>query len=164
MSAADADMRDRPPLPQNAERLEGSIGWAPRQGEVRQKDHTRANLRAKRLRRELTPSEKKLWRYLRDEPDAHFRKQVAMGAFVFDFAEYGARLLIELDGGIHALPENALRDAKKSEAARAAGFKLLRLTNNDIWTRPDWVLDQVRIFLKAPHPLPPPHQGAGDES
>jgi very-short-patch-repair endonuclease len=140
-------------------------GWAPGSSDgPRQKDRTRTKLRAQHLRKELTPSEKKLWRYLRDEPDAHFRKQVAVGDFVFDFAEYGARLLIELDGGIHALPENALRDARKDEAARVAGFKLLRLTNNDIWTRPDWVLDQVRMFLKAPHPLPPPREGAGDES
>ena len=73
-------------------------------------------------------------------------------------------MLLELDGGIHELPENAVRDQRKTQAATAAGFDLLRLTNNDVWTRPDWVLDQVRIFLKAPHPLPPPREGAGEES
>jgi very-short-patch-repair endonuclease len=101
---------------------------------------------------------------LREEPNARFRRQVALREWVYDFGDFGARLLIELDGGIHELPGNALRDQKKSQAAEAAGFDLLRLTNDDVWTRPDWVLDQVRVYLKAPHPLPPPRKGEGEES
>lgn len=140
-----------------------SNGWSPRVGEHRQKEHKRANSRARRLRKALTPSEKKLWRMLRELPDAHFRKQVALGDFVYDFAEYRARLLIELDGGVHDWPDVALRDLTKAEAAKAAGFNLLRLNNDDVWSRPDWVLDQVRQALRIPHPLPPPHKGEGEK-
>ncbi len=139
-----------------------SLGWSPNLEETRQKDFVRANQRARRLRRELTTSEKKLRRLLRDEPNVHFRKQVAVNEYVYDFAEFGTRLLIELDGGVHDLPENAVRDAAKTLNAKRAGFNLLRLTNDDVWTRPDWVLDQIRVYLKAPHPLPPPRQGAGE--
>jgi 5-methyltetrahydrofolate--homocysteine methyltransferase len=100
---------------------------------------------------------------LREEPNARFRRQVAIRDWVYDFAEFGSRLLIELDGGIHELPENAVRDLKKDEAAKIAGFNLLRLTNNDVWSRPDWVLDQLRIYLRAPHPPAPSPQGRGGE-
>ena len=112
----------------------------------------------------MTPSEQKLWKLIRNEPNTHFRKQVAIDQVVFDFAELSSRLLIELDGGIHDLHEVAERDEAKSTHAHSAGFKLLRLKNNDVWARPDWVLDRVRLLLHAPHPLPPPREGAGDES
>ena len=142
-------------------RGEGSGGWAPAFGEARQKDMTRVNERARRLRREQTPSEQQLWKLLRHVSGAHFRRQAAVGPFVFDCADFGARLLIELDGGVHSLPDVALRDQAKSEWARVQGFKLLRLTNHDVWNRPDWLLDQVRAVRNAPHPCPSP-QGGGE--
>jgi len=155
-------MRDHIPLPSSNER-EGSLGWRTGDDQTRQREFVRANTRAKRLRKDLTPSEKKLWKLLREEPDAHFRKQVAIDGLVFDFAEYGSRVLIELDGGIHALPDVALRDEQKNEHAKRSGFKLLRLNNRDVWDRPDWVIGQVRLILNAPHPPTPSPQGRGGE-
>ena len=144
-------------------RADGSIGWGPNAGQTRQREFKRANDRAKRLRKEMRPSEKALWKLLRDIPDAHFRKQVAIDHRVFDFAEFGARLLIELDGAVHDMPDVALRDAEKQKRAEHAGFNVLRLTNADVASRPEWALEQVRIFLRAPHPLPPPRKGEGEE-
>jgi very-short-patch-repair endonuclease len=161
--AATSDMRDHIPIPDSADPREGLASWGPAFGKTRQTEFVRANLRAKRLRREMTPSEKKLWKLLREESGAHFRKQVAIDNLVFDFADYSSRLLIELDGGIHALPDVALRDEQKSQHALNAGFKLLRLTNKDVWERPDWVIGQVRHFLNAPHPPTPSPQGRGGE-
>src|SRR5262245_25279665 len=76
-------------------------GWAPAFGEDRQKDHTRTKLRASRMRKDMTPSEKELWKLLRSIEGVTFRRQVAIGDYVFDFGCYGARLLIEIDGSIH---------------------------------------------------------------
>ena len=56
----------------------------------------------------------------------------------------------------------ALRDDVKAAYARRHGFELLRFNNTDVWSRPDWVLDQVRAYLLAPHPLPPPRKGEGE--
>src|SRR5690606_22123709 len=85
-------------------------GWAAATGEERQKDRVRTNLRARRLRREMTSSEKELWKLLRTIKGRTFRRQAAIGDFVFDFACYGARLLIEIDGSIHRLPEVQAND------------------------------------------------------
>ncbi|GAN00206.1 hypothetical protein U91I_03871 [alpha proteobacterium U9-1i] len=164
MSAPAGHMRDDIPPPESASRQEGSIGWGARLGQVRQREFTKANARAKRLRHEMTPSEKAFWRMLREIPDTHFRKQVAIDDRVFDFAEFGARLLIELDGAVHDRPEVAAFDADKQERAKRAGFRVLRVTNADVAHRADWVIEQVCICLKAPHPLPPPREGAGEES
>src|SRR5262245_49008095 len=74
---ADDDARaDRIPPPESADRTEGSLGW--NGDRTRQRDFTRTNARAKRLRREMTPAENALWALLRAIPDAHFRKQAAV--------------------------------------------------------------------------------------
>ncbi|MBX3430600.1 MAG: DUF559 domain-containing protein [Hyphomonadaceae bacterium] len=139
-------------------------GWAPDPNEgPRQKDRTRTKLRAKELRKELTPSEKKLWHLLREIEGVRFRKEVPIGDYVFDFACYGARLLIEIDGSIHERADVQANDQAKAIYAATQGFRLLRLQNNDVWDRPAWVVAQVRARLDAPHPPTPSPQGRGGE-
>jgi hypothetical protein len=42
---------------------------------------------------------------------------------------------------------------------------VLRFTNAEVDGRPDWVLEQVRLVLRAPHPpAPAPQGGGGGES
>ena len=156
--------QDDPPSPmRRGGRGRGAGGWAPAFGEARQKDQTRANARAKSLRSDQTESEKKLWRLLQqlNKEGAHFRRQVAIDHLVFDFGDYSARLLVELDGAIHRREDVTARDAHKGAVALRAGFKFLRLENRDVWDRPDWVVDRVRAVHGAPHPQPPPRQGEG---
>src|SRR5690606_24658508 len=69
----------------------------------RQRDFKKANQRAQRLRLKPTPAERRLWSMLRKIDGRHFRRQTPLGVYVFDFAEMSARLLIEVDGGIHDL-------------------------------------------------------------
>ena len=95
----------------------------------RQRDFTTANARAKRLRREMTPAEKRLWALLRKIDGRHFRKQAAIGPYVFDFAEMGARLIVEVDGGIHHMPAVEARDQIKESWAVGQGFRVLRIPN-----------------------------------
>lgn len=138
-------------------------GWAPALGEERQKDRARTKLRARRLRKEMTPSEQRLWTLLRSIEGHTFRSQPQIGDYVFDFGCYGARLLIELDGSIHRLPEVQANDKAKTIYAVKQSFRVLRFANNDVWDRPQWVIDQVRARLDAPHPPTPSPQGGGGE-
>ena len=155
--------------PSPARAREIGHGWSPDANDVeRQKDHVRTKLRAQRLRREMTSSEKVLQKLLRTIEGARFRKQVPLGDYVFDFGWYAARVLIEIDGSIHRMPEVQANDKAKTIYAATQGFRVLRFENNDVWDRPAWVVSQVRETLNAgvsdrPPPLAPPHQGAGDE-
>jgi very-short-patch-repair endonuclease len=138
--------------------------WAPEFGEDRQKDHARTKLRARRQRKEMTSSEKELWKLLRSIDGHTFRRQPAIGDYVFDFASYGARLLIEIDGSIHERDDVKANDKAKEVHAITQGFRVLRFANNDVWDRPAWVIAQVRARLSAPHPPTPSPQGRGGES
>ncbi len=138
-------------------------GWAPAHGEDRQKDHARTKLRARRLRKEITSSESELWKLLRSIQDQTFRRQPAIGDYVFDFAHYGARLLIEIDGSIHERADVKANDKAKEIYAITQGFRVLRFENNDVWDRPAWVVAEVRARLFAPHlPTPSPQRRGGE--
>ncbi|MGD9966451.1 MAG: endonuclease domain-containing protein [Hyphomonadaceae bacterium] len=160
--------RDDAPTPGERAKKLGQ-GWSPEPNDAaRQKDRTRTKLRAQRLRREMTSSEKALQKLLSTIEGSHFRKQVAVDDYVFDFGWYSARVLIELDGSIHRLPEVQANDKAKTVHAIANGYRLLRFANDDVSSRPGWLLTQVREALNAnasdrPPPLAPPRKGAGDE-
>ncbi|OQW56473.1 MAG: hypothetical protein A4S17_13820 [Proteobacteria bacterium HN_bin10] len=133
-------------------------GWAPEFGEKRQKDFSRSNERAREMRREPTPAEEAMWKLLRllNREGAHFRRQLALAHYVFDFGDYRARLLIEIDGRAHDDPEVSKRDALKEAHARKNGFRVLRLTNAEVIGRASWAIEQVRDALEnsnAPSPL-----------
>jgi very-short-patch-repair endonuclease len=95
----------------------------------RQRHHPSANARAKRLRREPTVAEARLWKLLRKLDGFHFRRQLALGSYVFDFGDHGHKLLIELDGGIHDLPEVQKRDRAKEAIAQTQGDHIVRRPN-----------------------------------
>ncbi|HET9811197.1 MAG TPA: DUF559 domain-containing protein, partial [Sphingomicrobium sp.] len=61
--------------------------------------------RARHMRRELTPAERKLWYALRAKRfnGAKFRRQLVVGRYIADFAcRIPTMLVIELDGDTHA--------------------------------------------------------------
>ena len=111
--------------------------------------------RAKRLRAEPTKYEQKLWDLLRAKrPDqTHWRRQVVIGGYVYDFGCHGLGLLVEVDGGVHNLPDVQARDVLKAETAQAHGYRLIRLQNEEVLR-----IETAQYFdkyakTKAPPPL-----------
>ena len=77
--------------------------------------------RARRLRRDATEAEKLLWRRLREAfPDAKFRRQSPVGPYIADFLSFGHELIVEVDGGQHALQTE--RDARRTAFLEGQGF------------------------------------------
>jgi very-short-patch-repair endonuclease len=66
--------------------------------------------RARRLRRDMTLAERKLWWHLRRVPLAHshFRRQATIGPYFVDFTFHALKLVIEVDGGQHISPSTFL--------------------------------------------------------
>ena len=135
-----------------------------------------AILRARTLRRDMTPQERKLWRALKENfPNAHFRKQVPMGLYTADFAWHTAKLVIEVDGGQHGTDAGRSHDTVRTRYIEAQGYRVVRFWNTDIDHNLEGVLaiiadavaDTAQDFSAAdaagPHPNPP-HKGEGNLS
>jgi very-short-patch-repair endonuclease len=104
---------------------------------------------ARRLRRNATDAERRLWQGLRRKEVGgfRFRRQVPLGGFVADFASFDARLIIEVDGATHSADEELARDAARTMALTAQGFALLRFTNEEVFHNLDGVLETIRLKL-----------------
>ena len=93
---------------------------------------------ARKLRKNPTEAEKRLWSRLRGEQlGVRFTRQYPIGNAVVDFACRTLRLAIELDGGQHADSEV---DAVRTRMIEAQGYRVIRFWNNDVLGNTDGVL------------------------
>ena len=99
----------------------------------------------RRLRRNKTEAEDRLWLRLRNRQleSAKFRFQTQVGDFVPDFLCSDAMLIVELDGGQHS-PD---ADAARTFALEAAGYTVFRFWNNDVMANTDGVPEGIRLAL-----------------
>jgi len=99
---------------------------------------------ARRSRGTPTTTEAALWSLLRDRRlhGIKFRRQVPIGPYVADFACHALKLIIEADGGVHRLREEA--DANRDAWLAEAGYTVLRFDNSAILGNPNVVFDAVR--------------------
>ena len=106
-------------------------GGAQRRGEYMKHNRQNEEL-ARQLRREMTPWERKLWYcFLKDYP-VRFQRQKCIDNFIADFYCFQAKLVIELDGGGHYNPENAMKDGQRTKILENYGLKVIRFCNTDI--------------------------------
>ncbi|MGZ3275928.1 MAG: endonuclease domain-containing protein [Caulobacteraceae bacterium] len=102
--------------------------------------------RARHLRREMTLAEQTLWKALR-KPDLGFRRQVPIGRHIVDFAHLRARLIVEVDGGWHDLPEKELHDALRDAWLKSQGYRVVRFRNQQVVDDPSTVVEAIRTLL-----------------
>ena len=97
------------------------------------KDYNKSNIPlAKALRKNMTPWERKLWYdFLRNYP-VRFQRQKAIGNYIVDFYCAKAGLVIELDGGGHYTPEQAIKDEQRTKDLESMKLSVARICNLDI--------------------------------
>jgi very-short-patch-repair endonuclease len=100
---------------------------------------------ARKLRRDMTEAEERLWYFLRDRrlQGEKFVTQFQIGNYVADFACRSARLAVEVDGGQHSLE----RDAARTAAIEKFGYRVIRFWNNNVLADTDSVLEAIRQEL-----------------
>ena len=115
---------------------------------------------ARQLRREETPSEKRLWAALRGRRLAglKFRRQHAFERFILDTFCVEHRLAVEVDGDVHADPAQAAYDAERAQYLKEHGIRVLRFSNDEIAADLDGVLKRIVAACVGLEPAPPtPH-------
>ncbi len=101
--------------------------------------------RARRLRKEMTNAERKLWSYLRgDQLGVRFRRQAPIGPYIADFVCVKARLVIELDGPQHYTPEGIAHDKKRDAYLGERGLVVKRYKSEDFLRDAGAIVQEIR--------------------
>ena len=88
--------------------------------------------RARELRKDMTPQERKLWYlFLRKYPVKIYKQRIIC-SFIVDFYCASAKLVIEADGSQHYTEQGIAYDAERSAFLESLGLRVLRFTNQQI--------------------------------
>ena len=81
----------------------------------------------------MTPAESLLWDRLRNRQLAglKFHRQHPLGPFIVDFYCAANRLVVELDGPIHATQQE--HDRERAQHLERSGYRLIRFPNSRIF-------------------------------
>ena len=98
-----------------------------------------------------TDAENALWQMLRGKKldGVKFRRQHIIGSYIADFVSLDKKLVIEVDGLIHQLPENLASDAERTAWLIEHGFEVIRFTNDEVLFNPDNTITAVTEKLNA---------------
>ena len=112
--------------------------------------------RARQLRAEATPQERKLWNLLsRHRPK--FTRQLPIGPFHADLACRQAKLVVEVDGSQHVA---SLSDEYRTRHLEQDGWTVIRFWNSDVNDNPEGVAEAILLkaaeCLGGTHPQPLP--------
>jgi very-short-patch-repair endonuclease len=104
---------------------------------------------ARELRNRQTGAEARLWAILKDRrlEGLKFRRQHPVGPFVVDFCCPSSRLVIELDGKVHE--EMIEQDEERTRLLNAAGYRVIRFKNKELFNQPDAVITQIAELARA---------------
>ena len=105
---------------------------------------------AKELRKLETVAEKLLWSQLNRNQllGLQFRRQHPINRFIADFYCPKIKLVIEVDGSIHDIPEYQAHDIGRSEVLNDFGITVIRFTNEQILNEIDSTIKQIEITEK----------------
>lgn len=78
-----------------------------------------------------------------------FRRQHIIGQYIADFVCLSKKLIIEVDGLIHQLPEIKENDEQRTKWLEKNGFYVLRFTNSEVIRNIEGVTNQIIKQLKT---------------
>ena len=109
--------------------------------------------RVRELRREMSPAEARLWRYLKLRPgDLKFRRQRPIGPYYLDFYCHSAAVAIEVDGDSHDMGDNPARDERRDAYVASHGILTLRFLAADIFNELEAVLIEIEEVCASRSP------------
>ena len=121
---------------------------------------------ARKLRKDQTESEKKLWIILRNRHLAgiKFRRQFPVDGYILDFYSPEYKLAIEADGGQHYEEQGQILDQIREKKLLRHGIKILRFSDSEILNNIagvyEVIVKAVQEIKNSPHPASP--EGRGD--
>lgn len=110
---------------------------------------------AEQMRRTPTEAEAAMLNILREARIA-CKQQAVLYGFIADFKLKKERIIIEVDGGYHQRPDQADYDRGRDAIFRQYGYRVLRLTNEEVLSDPAGCVEKVRRekLLASLNPAP----------
>ncbi|MFI5188490.1 MAG: vitamin B12 dependent-methionine synthase activation domain-containing protein, partial [Chitinophagales bacterium] len=92
-----------------------------------------------------TKAEEKLWELLKSKQleGYKFRRQHIIDKYITDIVCLDKRLIIEIDGLIHQLPENVESDKLRTKVLEEKGFTVIRFSNEEILQQTEKTLHTI---------------------
>ena len=104
--------------------------------------------RARELRRNMTPQEKRLWYNFLSSYDVKIYRQRSIGGFIVDFYCSKVKLAIEIDGSQHYTEEGTEYDSERSIVLKKYGVETIRFSNLDIDRNFEGVCQEIDSVIK----------------
>ncbi|MGE3318826.1 MAG: DUF559 domain-containing protein [Candidatus Berkiella sp.] len=103
---------------------------------------------SRKLRKESTFAEQKLWFYLRDKRFCHirFKRQYVIKCYIVDFICLKHKLIIEVDGSQHL--DNRRYDENRTHFLEELGFYVVRFWNHEVLKNTKDVLEKIYLALE----------------
>ncbi|MEO6613384.1 MAG: nicotinamide-nucleotide amidohydrolase family protein [Chitinophagaceae bacterium] len=92
-----------------------------------------------------TEAEKVLWEIVRGRKMSgfKFRRQHIISNYIADFVCLHEKLIIEVDGLYHQLPENTISDEARTMELNQLGFEVIRFTNSQVLKDTDTIVSLI---------------------
>ena len=104
--------------------------------------------RAKEMRKDMTPQERKLWYlFLRRYPVKIYKQRI-IESFIVDFYCAPAKLVIEIDGSQHYTAQGLAYDKERSQVLTGYQLKVLRFSNHEIDTQFPEVCEKIHQVIQ----------------
>jgi very-short-patch-repair endonuclease len=118
------------------------------------------------LRNKMTKAEIILWSRLRmrQVEGLKFRRQQPIFDYIVDFYCHKVKLVIEVDGEIHTLPEQRKSDKLRNKMLTINGYNVIHFTNHEIETNLDSSISTIKsIISDIMSPFQGDHRGSLNE-
>ena len=103
------------------------------------------------LRNRQTVAENRIWKAVLRKRQClgyRFQRQRVIGKYIVDFFCFELKLIIEIDGDIHDLPEVKNKDLVREEYLKNLGCSIIRFTNSEVLNNLVSVIKDLEISLQ----------------
>jgi very-short-patch-repair endonuclease len=104
---------------------------------------------ARQLRKNLTKAESILKARLRGKQTGYkFRFQSPVRGYIADFLVAKGKFIVEVDGSYHNSIDQQEYDRRRTEHLENTGYKILRITNDEVFSNIDLVVERIIDWIK----------------
>lgn len=105
--------------------------------------------RARELRKNMTVSERKIWKDLLRKLPFPVLRQKPLDNYIADFYSPALKLVIEIDGSVHSSSDGKEYDEVRTKVFEGYGLRVIRFTNDEVMKNFEQVCEKINTIIKS---------------